>query len=343
MDRQKELNLLNAYASRINALRKELIKTEMRIRQKNKFFQRLSTSGDHVFPRRKDLIKDISQQFIEDVEGFIQQFFVGDDINQSLFYLREEIKALQGLAKILTLNTLSFTQTRTRLSGCWDKIKKLEKERKKERSKQKAIFKEHVEQVLAKLKELQQAFSEGALTSEQGLDKLDEIMAFMRTQKLGHDEVKALREAISKVRAPIVDKIKTQEQQRHHQEQEKDRQKREKIQGARARIEELIKNADSLDADRISSSRDAMLEEIQTGLFSKLEKIELEKLLKPLRDIIGDKKKKSLLELSDGDQQSLSQLKTMLAETKERRQEIKDQLETLLRRVVPLVWILSRR
>src|SRR5262249_12731758 len=32
---QKQLNLLNVYASKINALRKELIRTEMRIRQKN--------------------------------------------------------------------------------------------------------------------------------------------------------------------------------------------------------------------------------------------------------------------------------------------------------------------
>ncbi|MCE5293010.1 MAG: hypothetical protein LLF94_00165, partial [Chlamydiales bacterium] len=41
-DMQRELNLLNTYATKTSGLRKELIKTEMRIRQKNKFFERLS-------------------------------------------------------------------------------------------------------------------------------------------------------------------------------------------------------------------------------------------------------------------------------------------------------------
>ena len=66
---QKELNLLNVQASRINALRKELIKTATRIKHKNKFFQRLSSAGDLVFPRRKELIKEVSQHFMEDVDA----------------------------------------------------------------------------------------------------------------------------------------------------------------------------------------------------------------------------------------------------------------------------------
>src|SRR5690606_24274136 len=36
---QSELNLLNTLASRLSALRKEIIKTEMRIRYKTKFFK----------------------------------------------------------------------------------------------------------------------------------------------------------------------------------------------------------------------------------------------------------------------------------------------------------------
>lgn len=331
VEKQKELNLLNAYASRINALRKELIKTEMRIRQKNKFFQRLSTSGDHVFPRRKELIKEISQHFIEDVEIFIQSNFDGEDATQSLFYLREEIKALQGLAKVLTLNTLSFTQTRTRLSSCWDKIKKMEKERKKERAKQKAISRQHVDQVLIMLQELQQSFAVGTVNPEQGLAKLDEIMNFMRSQKLGHEEIRELREEIGKARAPMADKIKSQEQQRQQQEQERNRQKKERVHAVRARINDLIAKSQDWDADRITITRDEILAEIQSGAFIKTEKQDLEKLLKPLRDIISEKKKKKLLELSDGDQQALLQLKSILSEARERRQEIKEQLELLRR------------
>src|SRR5690348_16298986 len=53
---QRELNLLNTMAARVNGLRKEVMKTDMRIRFKNKFLQRLSKAGDRIFPRRKDRI-----------------------------------------------------------------------------------------------------------------------------------------------------------------------------------------------------------------------------------------------------------------------------------------------
>ena len=83
---QQELNFLNAYASRINALRKELIKTEMRIKQKNKFFQRLSLAGDKVFPRRKELIKEVSHHFSELVDRFIAAHFSDKEFQDSLSF-----------------------------------------------------------------------------------------------------------------------------------------------------------------------------------------------------------------------------------------------------------------
>ncbi len=153
---QKQLNILNAQASRINALRKELLKTEMRVRHKNKFFQRLSVAGDRVFPNRKDLIKQISQQFSENVDSFISKHFEDHNTYESFYILREEIKAFQSLAKILTLNTQAFTQTRTRLSECLDRIKVEEKERKKERAQQRVIFKQNAEEIEQQIQALKQ-------------------------------------------------------------------------------------------------------------------------------------------------------------------------------------------
>ena len=54
---QRELALLNTLAVRVNGMRKEVVKTEMRIRIKNKLLERLSLCGDQIFPRRKELIK----------------------------------------------------------------------------------------------------------------------------------------------------------------------------------------------------------------------------------------------------------------------------------------------
>ena len=60
-----------------------------------------------------DLIKEISESFITDIDTFVNKHFHPDTIEESLFFLREEIKALQTIAKALTLNTRSFTHTQT--------------------------------------------------------------------------------------------------------------------------------------------------------------------------------------------------------------------------------------
>lgn len=147
-----QLRFLDAHASHINALRKELLKTDMRIRKKSQFFQRLSVAGDHVFPRRKELIKKVSQQFIDDIEVFFNVNFSENKEEKKLYVLREEIKELQSIAKRLTLNTSSFTQTRKILSKCWETLKEWEKKRKKEQIKKKIIDKKNAELVKDKIK-----------------------------------------------------------------------------------------------------------------------------------------------------------------------------------------------
>jgi hypothetical protein len=61
----------------------------------------------------------------------------------------------------------------------------------------------------------------------------------------------------------------------------------------------------------------------------KAEKQELERQLKPLRDLISEKKESSLLALSDDDRQTLQQYRDVLKQRLERRQEIKNQMELL--------------
>lgn len=324
---QSELNLLNAQAARINALRKELIKTEMRIRQKNKFFQRLSTAGDKVFPRRKELIKDVSQHFIEDVDAFIYDNFSKGSLHDSLFFLREEIKALQGMAKILTLNTHSFTHTRLRLSECWDKIKGFEKDRKKARAQQKALFKQNQDAAQQKINELNEAFFSKQLSAVDALKRADEVTGFMRQIELGRDELKILREEIAKARLPILEQQKMEEQERQNQEQEREKQRKQRYLDFRSECENLLNTVDGLDADNLGSQRDLIQEKISNSTLPKMEKQELERLLKPLKDIISDKREKALLELSEDDRQKLGHLKDLLKEKKVRRHEVKNQLE----------------
>lgn len=327
---QRQLNILNAQAARINALRKELLKTEMRVRQKNKFFQRLSAAGDKVFPKRKELIKDISTQFIEDVESFIKDHF-NENLNHehALYILREDIKTLQGLAKGLTLNTSSFTQTRLRLSECWDQIKTKEKERKKERAQQKATVKQNMEEIEAKIIAFKDEFDKGSLSIDQANKMIDDIVAVMRQTQLGRDEVKALRGQLAEAKKPLLEKIKEQDAARLHQEDEKNRQKREKFLQLREHVEGLLNRHGKLRADELSCERETLLSQIQESGISKNEKQELERLLKPLKDIITEKEEQALLELSEDDRQNLKQLQDVLQQRKTRRQDIKNQLEIL--------------
>lgn len=325
---QGELDALNTQAARINALRKELIKTEMRIRQKNQFFQRLSAAGDQIFPRRKELIKEMSIGFTNDVEAFITHHFAEISHNV-LFYLREEIKLLQSLAKELTLNAASFTKTRQRLSECWDKLKIEEKELKKERAQQKAVFKQNTEALNEKIQDCQNRFAAGQISNNEASAILDEMATTMRQTELGRDDIKTLREQMNELRKMVQDRIREEEEAKKQQEHARDQQKKEKHRDLKKRIQDLAKNCDSYDADRLSMERESLLAEIQQIAASKLERQELERLLKPIRDAISEKKEKNLLALSDDDKASLSQLEEILKQRLERQQEIKNQLEVL--------------
>ncbi len=324
---QSQLNVLNVQATRINGLRKELIKTEMRVRQKNKFFQRLSLIGNTVFPKRKELIKQISDQFSADVDQFIQSNF-SNELRGSLFNLRDDIKALQGLAKELTLNTGTFSQTRVRLSECWDKMRGEEKERKKEWSQQKAAFKDNADLVRQKINEAREIFEKDGSVPE-GNIKIDEISAFMRKTELGRDEVKSLREELNGLRTLVHDKARTAEETRQQHEAEKNRQKKEKFHSLKDLALNLLRQAETYEPEALTAERDDILKQIQEAAITKIEKQEIEKLLKPIKEIIANKKELELLKLSDDDRQALQQLKEILTQRKSRRQEIKDQLEQL--------------
>lgn len=75
------------------------------------------------------------------------------------------------------------------------------------------------------------------------------------------------------------------------------------------------------------AERDSLVAQIQEATVTRIEKQDLEKLLKPLKDIITEKKEQAIMNLSADDQESLQQLKEILKDRKARRQEIKNQLE----------------
>lgn len=325
---QQELDLLNNYATRINGLRKELIRTEMRVRQKNKFFQRLSAAGDRVFPRRKELIKQASQNFIQDVEAFVQKHF-NEPLQGALAFVRDEIKALQATAKTLTLNTHSFTRTRGLLSECWEKVKNEERERRKERLKQRGVHRQNASQLHEQISEFSQQFENGEFTIEAAKKRLDDLADTMRKTDVGYDELPALKEQLKTARHTVNEKIRLEDEARKTQANERERGRLQKVIELREQVLHLVRQADLLEANEIVRQRDELTEAIQEKTVTKTERTELERQLKSLRDLIADKKERALLTLSDDDRQNLDHLRTVLRERIQRRDEIREQLERL--------------
>lgn len=327
-DLQRELNLLNTLASRVNGLRKEVVKTEMRIRIKNKLLERLSLCGDKIFPKRKDLIKAISQEFVLDVEQFVHAHFHAEgSADIPMYALREEIKLLQSIAKVLTLNTQAFTQTRLKLSECWDVIKNWEKERRKETQQKRVVHKQNYDLVVEKIKPFAEACM-GEISQEECNRMSAEIFDFMKTIELGRDEVRDLKEEVFKAKRGPLERAREIEQERVKKEREAENARREAVNGLKEELNQAVQNSTEMDLEGFASKSDELIARCGEMSFSKAEKQIFDRLLRQLKDALNEKKEKALLNLSEDDIIALDKLNAALEERMERRQEIKNQLES---------------
>lgn len=330
---QRELNLLNRLAAQVNAMRKEVMKTEMRIRHKNKFFERLSKVGNKIFPRRKDLIKQVSTDFAADIQAFAQANFAEEktgEIGQGtpLFALREEIKALQYLAKELTLDTHSFTKTRLELSRLWDLLKEKEKDRRKESAEKRDVYKKNLDLVIDKIKPFAEKCKNENFSMEEAAKQTNEINSFMKEVELGRDEVRLLKDELQKARQPVHDRMRAGELAREKTIQDAHRQKREKFELVQKQIEELLSKIDTETIETLISERERVIKEIEELSLSSAERDILDHRIKKVRDRIHEKKEKSL---SAADLRSLEELRRVLGERKLQRQEVKTHLEAYRR------------
>ena len=309
---QKNLNLLNTFAARVNMLRKEILKMDIRVSIKSKFLKRLSIIGNEIFPKRKDLIKKISQQFLKDIEEFVEVFLVPK--KYLLYILKNEIKALQSLAKILTINTKTFSQVRLKLSKWWDKIKVLEKQNLQDKKKNYERVKEEVNKLLEDSKNL------SLKELENGKIK---ILKFMRTVNLSKVDVDKLKKNIDSILSPAQQEIQRLEQEKIKKIQKK----RDEIERIKGDIQKLIEKEEVYDIEEISEEKEKIINSIEALDLNKIEKQVLDRVLRPLKDIIIKKKEKALLELSEDQIKSIKQMKQILIDRENRKREIKKQIE----------------
>ena len=149
----------------------------------------------------------------------------------------------------------------------------------------------------------------------------------MRSVELGRDEVQAIRDQLQEASKPIRDKVREGEANRKREEQEREQARHEKVESLRLRIDALLNDSTDLSLDAVVKERDAIVTELADKSISRTERMDLERRMKPTRDLVADKRAKALMFLSQDDQNALQGLREVHKERVVLRQEIKAQLE----------------
>ena len=314
---QHELNYLNSFASRITALRKEVLKTEIRHKQKSRLLERLRVLGDWVYPRRKSAIQEVSTLFLADVDHFIQSTFVGELKTHELFDAREEIKILQGVGKTLTLSTEAFTKTRLQLSECWDSIKTVLKEKKKAQTEQRQIFKQHRDELVAELDTLKAGLEGETIKAEEARKQIRQIDNKMHSFSLGHHDVRLIREQIGELEELINQKSGGPEKraQQHDRIEPKNKAKE-----CIARAEAILQSTASL--AEVEALFAALLHDASLETLAKSERLDLDRLCSRIRGKIEQIRADRIPSLSSRDE-----IEADLLALEHLRSEMKRQLE----------------
>ncbi len=312
---QKELTILNSFAVRVNSLRKEIIKTNMRIGTKNKFFKRLALIGDIVFPKRKHYIKQMSEEFVESIDRFTGDF----DVTKAPYYvLRDEIKNLQNLAKLFTLNTDSFTQTRLKLSEYWDKVKGAEKNYKKERQ----AIRQNVYLIEKKVEEFKEK-CKGSIDKSEASKIEKEILSYANNLGLKKNDISKIRYLIKEAKMPLFAEENREKEEKRQKFNEEKAKAKEKVQQLKDAAEKLANNRE-LSIEELAQEKEALLEEIEKLNISKIENLIFEKQMSLVEDLMDDKQEESII---NSGVEKLEDLKSVFENKKKKRTLIKVKLE----------------
>lgn len=332
--KQKEIHFLNKLATRLNSLRKEVIQTEMRIRHKNKILSDISALGDQILPKRKELIKSISDAFLSDVGMFVNEHFTLESktLKESekpspVYALRSEIKALQAVAKLISLNSFSFKESRTLLSDCWEILREQEKENKKEDSEKKEIFEENAKKISELLDGFEKKVTEETLASPQINTEMDAIISEMKNVELGRVEVKSLKDRLFSIKKIALSKIQEQKQQIIELEMQKEKEIKDQIAKLFERLSTALDASDETSLEDLLEMKETLSEERSPLSLSSSDEDGLAQLFQQLDFEIISKREKEITQIAD-EEEKFAQLDELIEELEELREKVKEKQES---------------
>lgn len=321
---------LGSFATRIIDLRKELMNVGMRMRLKSKFFQRLSSLGHDVFPRRKEVIETVSSTFSEDVDAFVSRYFVKgakESLKRALFFLRKEIKNLQQAAKSLAISSAVFSTTRLKLSQCWDQLKALEKELRQEQVRLRAVSSDNVALVKKQLDEVVDTFrSDGDLVRYRR--SLESISKQVRGLELIHDDVVLLRKELQGLFESLREQESIVERAYREQLAKEEEAKQKVIQEITERVVSFLDNCASGNISNEAKQQWQELKDIlvKTPFMPAAKRSALDNQLGRAWKYIVNFFEEQLLASPDI-REKLINMRQVLAQRQERRSELKAKLE----------------
>ena len=160
------------------------------------------------------------------------------------------------------------------------------------------------------------------------LDKeIEVIWQEMRDLPLSRDDVRFLRDELGKLRAPHMAAKEQKRRELEEAERETLRLRREKMATFKEDMASLQRTGTELDLEGLTARFDDLRQRLETLEISKIEKQQLERQFRPIKNILAEKKEESLLCLSEDDRKTLENLRLILQQKKERRQEIKETID----------------
>lgn len=209
-DKQLQSHFVHAMASRIQTIRRELIAIPISIKYKITLLEKLSELGNRIFPRKKELIQEISVLFSEDVQRFKEKYFETTSGQKEklppLYVLKEEIKAFQKMAKVFSISSECFFSTRKLLSTCFEIIKQKEKQRRIDYQEKKQKNQLEFESIYQEIQNLGKWINSESFCKKTYSEKFHEIYQNIEKIPFVHEQVKILRSELEKQKQLVEEK-----------------------------------------------------------------------------------------------------------------------------------------
>lgn len=312
IDQQKEIDLLTIFSVRLSSLRKEILALDMRMRKKNILLKRINAMQDELLPKRKELIKEISEKYASVVNQFEKKFSESQKEKISFFQSKADIKALQSDGKRLTLLSQTFADTRKKLSACWDSIREIQLGKKAEREKMKEQDEEHIQAAREKMAIFKKMLEEETIAVCE--NQKTEVQNFIRSLPLSKGSMKILSNELDLLRKELAEKkakAKAVE--------------REKLEKLAEEIESFLQSEPSQEI--LQEKEKAFSDRLHTISLSSSEKKMAETLLRKLKDLQQAKEEDEMLEKDP------SKFHEVLEQKLDRVKAIKERIEELKKEI----------